>query len=112
MDKGDLTRPLYQELVQALSISRTIISGSEGLRVMKVAEGITDVHFNLDASKCSSWDLCAPQIIAEEAGAYVRFTDGTPILYERQQKLGKTFIVANSNDLAERISGLIYNKVN
>ena len=110
MDKDNVLSPRYQGLAKQLGISRSIISGSEGLRVMKVAEGIADLHFNLEGSHCSTWDICAPQIIAEEAGAYVCFTDGQPIMYSEQRKVRKTFVVANSKDLAERVSELIEKK--
>ncbi len=110
MDQGDSRSARYYDLEKSLPIKRTIISGSEGLRIVKIAEGIADVHFTLDPKSCSSWDVCAPQIIAEEAGAYACFTDGKPISYVHQQKMGQTFVVANSRKLAEKISELIERK--
>lgn len=110
MDKDNLANPKYQKLAQNLGISKTIINGSEGLRVMEVAQGIADVHFNLKPSKCSTWDICAPFIIAEEAGAYVQFTNGQPVTYFGQRKIDYTFVVANSKTLAERISEMIERK--
>lgn len=107
MDRREAVSSQYQRLVETLGITRTIISGSEGLRITKIAEGIADAHFTLDSKSCSSWDVCAPQIIAEEAGAHVSYTNGQPILYSSQRKLGKTFVVANSQKLAERVSELI-----
>ena len=107
MDRDNVISSRYQRLAEEVGISRSIISGSEGLRVMKVAEGIADVHFNLNPSICGTWDICAPFIIAEEAGAYVRFTDGKPVSYFGQRKVGNTFVVANRKDLGERISEMI-----
>jgi len=107
MDRGDSRSLTYQALEQLLPIKRTIISGSEGLRIVKVAEGIADVHFAVNAEGCSTWDVCAPQAIAEEAGAYVNYTDGKQITYHGQRKLGKTFVVANSKTLADWISEVI-----
>ncbi len=107
MDRGDSRSATYNNLEKLLPIKRTIISGSEGLRITKVAEGIADVHFVVNPEGCSTWDVCAPQAIAEEAGAYVHYTDGQPITYHEQRKLGKTFVVANSKDLADRISEVI-----
>lgn len=107
MDRGDSASAKYLELEKILPILRTIISGSEGLRIAKVAEGIADLHFTVNIEGCSTWDVCAPQIIAEEAGAYIRYTNGQPITYFGQRKLGKNFVVANSKTLAERVSELI-----
>lgn len=107
MDRGDSRSAAYLTLEKLLPIERTIISGSEGLRIVKVAEGIANVHFVVNPEGCSTWDVCAPQAIAEEAGAYVHYTDGNPIAYHGQRKLGKTFVVANSKDLADRISEVI-----
>ena len=107
MDKENAVSARYQNLAAKVGIDHTIISGSEGLRVMKVAEGIADMHFNLDPGKCSTWDVCAPFIIAEEAGAYVAYTDGQPVTYFSQQKIGKTFMVANCKTLAGRICEII-----
>ena len=107
MDKDNVCSLRYQKLAEELGISRSIISGSEGLRVMKVAEGIAGLHFNLSPSNCSTWDICAPFSIAEEARAYIRFTDRQPITYHGQQKIGKIFVVANSKSLADRVSEMI-----
>ena len=79
MAKDNALSEKYQHLAKELGLSRTIISGSEGLRVVKIAEGIADVHFNLKPSNCSTWDICAPFIIAEEAGAYIQYTNQEPI---------------------------------
>lgn len=107
MDRGDAVSTKYCDLEKMLPIKRTIISGSEGLRIVKVAEGIADVHLVVNPNGCGSWDVCAPQIIAEEAGAHVSYTNGQPILYSGQRKLGKTFVVANSKTLTDRISEMI-----
>lgn len=108
--EGDSTSSAtYSNLKQMLPIKRTIISGSEGLRIAKVAEGIADLHFTIDPS-CSTWDVCAPQAIAEEAGAYVSFTDQQLITYLGQRKLGKNVVVANSKTLAEKIYQLLNEK--
>jgi len=107
MDSGDSRTEAYRTIEKLLPINRTIISGGEGLRMVKVAEGIADTHFTVNPEGCSTWDVCAPQAIAEEAGAYVCYTDGKPITYHGQRKLGKSFVIANSKDLADRISELI-----
>ncbi|HLD40505.1 MAG TPA: 3'(2'),5'-bisphosphate nucleotidase CysQ [Candidatus Nanoarchaeia archaeon] len=107
MDLGDSRSSKYQTLEKMLPIKRTIISGSEGLRVMKVAEGIADLHAVVNPNGCGTWDVCGPQAIAEEAGAHISYTNGQPILYSRQRKLGKTFMVTNSKSLADRICEMV-----
>lgn len=110
MDRDVALSKQYRDLAKQLDIVRTTISGSEGLRVMKVAEGVADVHFNTEPGNYGTWDICAPFLIAEEAGAYIRYTDGRPIRYFSQRKVGKTFVVANSKDLADRVSEYLEQK--
>jgi len=107
MDKDNALSEEYRRFAKELGISRSIISGSEGLRVVKVAEGVADVHFNMKPSNFGTWDVCAPFMIAEEAGAYIQYTDAGPIRYMGQRRIEKTFVVANSRDLADRVSELI-----
>lgn len=50
--------------------------GAEALELMSVASGRAGGHLNIGAS---SWDFAAGKIIAEEVGAVVTRTDGSPI---------------------------------
>lgn len=106
-DKDTLLADYCGTLRELLAPARIIMSGSEGLRIMKIAEGIGDLHFSGKPLRSSTWDLCAPQIIAEEAGAYVAYIDGTSITYQGQRELQNYFVVAGSKELGEKASEVL-----
>ena len=110
IDKNMLFEQKWNYFLRSLHVRRVMVNGSEGLRVMKVAEGIADFHITETENKCCTWDICAPQIIAEEAGAIVRYISGLPIIYTGQRKLGQQFIVAANQKLADYICDKI-NKI-
>lgn len=93
----------YAEAINWVSNDSVIESGSEGLRMMHVAQGDADAHLLLN-HRAGTWDTCAPQIIAEEAGAYIRFLDGTPLTYHGQRSWnGKSLILASSEKLYDKL---------
>lgn len=102
VDKDSVLDPAWRQVFEGLQSTKIFTSGSEGLRIMKVAEGIADVHMNNGPQFCSTWDLCAPQIIAQEAGAYFSTLDKSPMLYQRQGKIGKVYVFANNEERGER----------
>ncbi len=56
--------------LQALHPARVIETYSAGIKLAKVARGEADLYLNTyDA--CSDWDICAGQILVEEAGGRV-----------------------------------------
>ncbi len=83
-----------RDLLHTLEPSKVLTSGSEGLRMMRLAEGVANVHVPTGSYHCSTWDLCAPQIIAEEAGAIVKYINGDSVSYHGQRKLEKYFVAA------------------
>lgn len=102
-DRNSVLTDYWPELRRDLSLSKIIICGSEGLRMMKVAEGIADVRFSTAFNRSHTWDLCAPHIIAQEAGAYVAYVNGRPIHYTGQKELDNNFIVARSEELGRSL---------
>ncbi len=90
-----------RSVLEKMKPKSVMTMGSEGLRMMKIAEGYADIHFPNNATSCCTWDLCAPQIIVEEAGGYVAFHDGSSILYDGQRKLGKFFVAAGSEEVMQ-----------
>ncbi len=99
VDKDFLTEYPGAAFLQRIRPARTFVCGSEGLRIMKVVEDTADLHLINRDNACSTWDLCAPQAIAEAAGAYVSYIDGSPVTYTGQRKLGKHFVVAKTEEL-------------
>ncbi len=109
IDKSSLLDERWRQIYTILNPKRLMVSGSEGLRIMKLAENIANLHITEDPSKCSTWDICAPQIIAQEAGAHISYLDYTPITYHQQRKINKQVIVAANQQLAEYVTKVINN---
>ena len=107
MDKDTVVDPLWQPVFREMRMKKIFTSGSEGLRIMNVAEGIADVHMNNGPQSCSTWDICAPQIIAQEAGAYFSSLDRSPMLYQKQGKIGKVYVFANTEERGEHVRELL-----
>jgi len=101
VDKDFLTQDPGAAFIKKVNPDRTSISGSEGLRVMRVVENTADLHLTNNNNSCGTWDLCAPQAIAEAAGGYVSYLDGFAITYNGQRKLGKYFVVAKNEELGK-----------
>jgi len=55
--------------------------GSNGVKIGLMAEGRADIFFN-PTNKMGLWDVCAPQIILEEAGGRVTDCRGAVINYQ------------------------------
>ncbi len=111
IDKSSLLDEQWRQIYNILNPKRLMISGSEGLRIMKLAENIANLHITEDPTKCSTWDICAPQIIAQEAGAYMSYLNGTQITYHQQRKIGKRIIVAANKELAEYAAKIVKDKL-
>jgi 3'(2'), 5'-bisphosphate nucleotidase len=70
------------------------VAAGSSLKFCLLAEGKADVYPRLGPTM--EWDTCAGQIVAAEAGAkVVRFDDGQPLLYNRENLLNPFFIVKN-----------------
>lgn len=107
VDNDFLVTEPGRTVYEKLQPHRHLVLGSEGLRIMPIAQGNADVHLIARSDACSTWDLCAPHVIAEEAGAYVAYADGNPIRYHGQRKLGKFFVVAKNEELGKRASAVL-----
>jgi 3'(2'), 5'-bisphosphate nucleotidase len=84
-----------KSIYELLKPSRFVNVGGGGLRMAKIAENIADMHISL-SGKASSWDICAPQIIVEEAGGIISYSDGRPVTYHRQHAMDGYIIVAKN----------------
>jgi len=72
--------PFIDEAKQALGIDGELRLGSVGLKVGLVAQGERDLYLNPEGH-CKLWDVCAPQIILEEAGGRMTDLRGAPMVY-------------------------------
>ena len=60
---------------------------------MRVAEGFAESNLSNCKGRARTWDICAPQIIAEEAGATVAYLDGSVVRYNGDDRLTMPIIV-------------------
>lgn len=58
--------------------------GSVGIKLGVIAKGEVEFHISSNV-KTSKWDICAPQIILEEAGGIVKNLEGNDIDYIRKE---------------------------
>lgn len=96
-----------RELLDALQPTKIFVSGSLGLRMMRLAEGVANVYVKPEKKSGGTWDLCAPQAIVEAAGASVATIDGTSMHYYGQRKLDAEIIAASSRELLEYVLGVM-----
>lgn len=77
-----------------LPVSEVI--GSIGLKLCAIALGASDLYVN-PATRCSSWDTCAPQIILQEAGGQITDMHGHALRYNDAKVLrhGRGLVASN-----------------
>ncbi len=95
-----------RSIVDKLNPKYFQVNGSEGLRIMHIANGSADYHITRD-DELGSWDLCAPQAIADEVGLYTMFADGRKPEYTGQRRMGGLVVIGRSQGIAEEISQVI-----
>ena len=98
-----------RDIMKKLTPTSILHSGSEGLRIMKLVENIGDLHLT-NKNRLGTWDVCAPQAILEAAGGVIVGTDGKPIEYVGQRKVGRDIYVTRTeeqkNYMLERLGDL------
>ncbi|MCC5015217.1 MULTISPECIES: 3'(2'),5'-bisphosphate nucleotidase CysQ family protein [unclassified Legionella] len=95
-----------EQLIAQLGIRKTLRQGSVGLKLGVIAEGRADLYFNF-SGYCHLWDLCAPEIILQEAGGGVLLSSGKSIIYNLEGiKIKEKFLAAN-NGLLSAVSQFI-----
>ncbi len=83
-------------IAENLGIKKFVSCGSIGVKLGKMAEGEADLYFN-DIPYLGEWDLCAPQLILEEAGGFVSDISLNPIKYNTKNKKISNGVIAVSN---------------
>lgn len=100
--KGDTVPKDLAKLYGRLGIKEFVDCGGGGVGMMKIAENRANIRISDNHSGASTWDTCAPQAIIEAAGGVMQYLDGSPLLYHRQGKLGKRYMIATNADLANK----------
>lgn len=89
----------HEQWLQRAGVDYTIRSGSEGLRIMKIADDYADIH--ISSSRCGSWDVCAPHAILLSAGGVASYSDGRDITYGSERKMKDRIVFARNRNLLE-----------
>jgi 3'(2'), 5'-bisphosphate nucleotidase len=94
-------RPL-DFVVNNIGAGKIVPLGSTGIKLTQIAEGKAHLHINSNF-RLSKWDVCAPQVILEEAGGKVTDLYGKPLNYKQRSLKWKDSVVATN--------GVLHNKV-
>ncbi len=91
-----------QNFIDKNNIKNIIQCGSVGLKIGLIAEKKADCYISF-SSKTSQWDVCAPEIILEEAGGKVTDLRGDRFIYNREEKKNLNGILATNGALHKNI---------
>lgn len=90
-----------KKLYKVLGMGNVAPVGSNGLKMGMVARGNAELFFN-PASKMGEWDLCAPQVIVEEAGGKVTNSLGEKLVYNKKEPNTPNGVLASNGILHDR----------
>ena len=94
------------QLIDHFDVEEKIPESSIGIKLGLIARGNAEIHINTNF-RAHKWDVCAPQIILEEAGGKLTDLDGREINYESEtNKLLNSFVATNKllhNKVVEKI---------
>jgi len=91
-----------ERFIQTYKIKKVTLMGSIGVKLGLIAEGKADCYITL-SDKTSQWDICAPQIILEEAGGRVTDTKGKSFVYNRKDIKNLNGILASNGKIHDEI---------
>lgn len=86
----------------ALGIDNEFNIGSVGLKLSLIALAERDLYVN-PATKCKTWDTCAPEAILHAAGGLMTDLHGAPLRYDEEQMLRTTGMVASNGRIHDQI---------
>ncbi len=91
----------YEQKIAKKHNMKQIPAGSAGLKICWIAKGEAELYIN-SSNKSGLWDLCASDIILQEAGGCVCDMDDNEIRYnEREVMLKKGYITSNQRNVLE-----------
>ena len=94
-------QPYMDRVADALGVTNVKQAGSVGVKVGIIAEGEGD--FYLTRGNLGEWDVCAPEVIALEAGGVVTDTNGMPLHYGNDGYRIKNGIVVSNGTCHDAI---------
>jgi 3'(2'), 5'-bisphosphate nucleotidase len=82
-----------ERIMQRLSATQEMPSGSVGVKVGLIAEQYADLYVHV-SDKSSLWDACAPEAILHAAGGRFTHVDGTAVQYATAEVQNRRGILA------------------
>lgn len=83
------------ELEEFFNVKEKLPASSVGIKLGLIAEGKADFHINTNF-RARKWDICAPQVILEEAGGLVSDFEGNSLDYTKPDNLWSAYFVASN----------------
>jgi 3'(2'), 5'-bisphosphate nucleotidase len=94
--------PEIDMVSKRLMITKSIRSGSIGLKVGLICEG--RAHLYLDMSgRTSQWDTCAPAALLQEAGGRITDLMGIPLRYNGPELRHLNGVIASNGTIHDRV---------
>ncbi len=85
----------YEQEIAEKNNMKQAPMGSAGIKICKVAVGDAELYIN-SSNKSGLWDICASDIIIQEAGGYVCDMQNSTIKYNNKETmLLNGYIVSN-----------------
>lgn len=94
--------PEAEALARSLGVTEVVRVGSNGVKFGLIAEGRFDLLVN-PTDQMREWDLCAPQLILEEAGGRVTGMRGEEIVYNKAAPVNPYGILATNGALHAQV---------
>lgn len=70
-------------VAETLGVKREVPTGSVGLKVARVAEGVADIYLSM-SNRTREWDACAPEAILRAAGGTMTDVLGAHLVYNKE----------------------------
>lgn len=94
--KNSAQRPINDDIEKIFHFWQTLVGGSLGIVLGEIGRWIGECYILTNPQSCK-WDLCAPQVILEEAGGKVSDVYGNEIDYLHSAvQLSHFFVASNS----------------
>ncbi|MFM8392741.1 MAG: inositol monophosphatase family protein, partial [Acidobacteriota bacterium] len=94
--------PVVNAILGSLGVNRQIQSGSVGLKMGMLAEGVAHIYLH-PAQRTSIWDTCGPEAILRAAGGVVTDIYGDPLRYVDPTVRNQRGIVASNGQIHDQI---------
>ena len=94
--------PIVDVILAKLGIEKQIQSGSVGLKMGLLAEGLAHVYLH-PGQKTNVWDTCGPEVILHEAGGVVTDINGEPLRYCDREVRNLRGVVASNGVMHDRV---------